>query len=63
MCIRDFNALDDDSLWELASGGNTDAETQLIENYSRLVRVCARPYFLAGGDSDDLIQEGMLGLL
>ena len=63
MCIRDFNALDDDSLWELASGGNTDAETQLIENYSRLVRVCARPYFLTGGDGEDLIQEGTFGLL
>ncbi len=63
MCISDFNALDDDSLWELASGGNTAAETQLIENYSRLVRVCARPYFLTGGDGEDLIQEGMLGLI
>ena len=31
--------------------------------YSRLVRICARPYFLAGGDSEDLIQEGMVGLL
>ena len=31
--------------------------------YNRLVRICARPYFLAGGDSEDLIQEGMLGLL
>ena len=31
--------------------------------YNRLVRVCARPYFLAGGDSEDLIQEGMVGLL
>ncbi|MBR2521090.1 MAG: sigma-70 family RNA polymerase sigma factor [Oscillospiraceae bacterium] len=28
-----------------------------------MVRACARPYFLAGGDSEDLIQEGMLGLL
>ena len=27
------------------------------------MRVCARPLFLAGGDSEDLIQEGMLGLL
>ena len=30
---------------------------------TRLVRACARPLFLAGGDSEDLIQEGMLGLL
>jgi len=27
------------------------------------VRACARPYFLAGGDSEDVIQEGMVGLL
>ena len=31
--------------------------------YARLVRICARPLFLAGGDSEDLIQEGMFGLL
>ena len=31
--------------------------------YGRLVRACARPLFLAGGDSEDLFQEGMLGLL
>ena len=28
-----------------------------------LCAACARPYFLAGGDSEDLLQEGMLGLL
>lgn len=28
-----------------------------------MVKRCARPYFLAGADNDDLIQEGMLGLL
>ena len=28
-----------------------------------LVRSCARPYFLAGGDSEDLLQEGMFGLI
>ena len=34
-----------------------------MERYMRLVRRCARPLFLAGGDSEDLIQEGMFGLL
>ena len=29
----------------------------------RLVRTCARPFFLAGGDSEDLTQEGMVGLI
>ena len=39
------------------------AEETLVSEYAWLVRACARPYFLAGGDSEDLIQEGMLGLL
>ena len=39
------------------------AEEALAEQYAWLVRACARPYYLSGGDSEDLIQEGMLGLL
>ena len=39
------------------------AEEALAERYARVVRMCARPYFLIGGDSEDLIQEGMIGLL
>ena len=46
-----------------AAAGDVDAEERIISEYSRVVRACARPYFLAGGDSEDLIQEGMLGLL
>ena len=38
-------------------------EEELVSKYTRLVRACARPYFLIGGDGEDLIQEGMLGLL
>ena len=53
----------DNDLWHLASVGDQNAEEILLKKYYRLVRVCARPYFLAGGDSEDLIQEGMLGLL
>ncbi|MDR2598736.1 MAG: sigma-70 family RNA polymerase sigma factor [Oscillospiraceae bacterium] len=45
------------------AGENPYAEETLVAEYSWLVRACARPYFLAGGDSEDLIQEGMLGLL
>ena len=53
----------DSALWIQASTGDPVAEEALVIKYSRLVRACARPYFLAGGDRDDLIQEGMLGLL
>ena len=53
----------DEMLCALAAGGDRVAEETLVIRYNRLVRVCARPYFLAGGDSEDLIQEGMMGLL
>ena len=34
----------------------------LIRRYTSFVRLKASSYFLAGGDSDDLIQEGLVGL-
>ena len=55
--------LSDDDLQSMAISGDRDAENTLVERYSHLVRACARPYFLAGGDGEDLIQEGMLGLI
>lgn len=57
------NPTADEALCSLAASGDRIAEEALVIRYNRLVRVCARPYFLAGGDSEDLIQEGMVGLL
>ena len=59
----DYAVLDDQALQMLAAEGDRDAEDALAERYLRLVRICARPLFLAGGDSEDLIQEGTFGLL
>lgn len=42
---------------------SNDAMRELIRRHSRLVRACARPLFLAGGDHEDLVQEGMIGLV
>ena len=53
----------DEALCGMAAAGDRVAEERLVIRYNRLVRMCARPYFLAGGDSEDLIQEGMVGLL
>lgn len=47
----------------LLSRGSHDAECELIKRYTQLVRASARPMFLAGGDHEDLVQEGMIGLL
>lgn len=53
----------DEELCALVSRGDRDAEELLVTRYYALVRSCARPLFLAGGDSEDLIQEGMFGLI
>ena len=53
----------DEKLWLGAVEGDAAAEEELIRRYQPLVRACARPFFLAGADSEDLLQEGLLGLL
>ncbi len=53
----------DELLCRSAAEGDRAAEEELVKRYLRTARVCARPYFLAGGDSEDLIQEAMFGLL
>jgi RNA polymerase sigma-H factor len=45
-----------------ARNGDQKALDELIRRYHGFVRLKASSYFLAGGDADDLIQEGMIGL-
>lgn len=60
---NDLSIRSDEVLCALVAQGSARAEEELVSRYARLVRICARPLFLAGGDSEDLIQEGMVGLL
>lgn len=53
----------DEELLAAAQAGDRAASDLLVRRYSRLVKTCARPYFLAGADTEDTIQEGMLGLI
>lgn len=53
----------DDQLVADAQAGNLDAEEMIIRKYGGLVRKKANLYFMAGSDVDDIIQEGMIGLL
>ena len=39
--------LTDETLCRLAASGDRVAEERLVMRYNRLVRMCARPYFLA----------------
>ena len=61
--ISQTSEYSDEELCRLTASGDRDAEEVLVKRYLRMVRVCARPYFLAGGDSEDLIQEATFGLL
>lgn len=61
--ISQTSEYSDEELCRLTASGDREAEEVLVKRYLRMVRVCARPYFLAGGDSEDLIQEATFGLL
>jgi RNA polymerase sporulation-specific sigma factor len=54
--------LDDHYLVALAKRGSADAYDRIIRRYRGFVRLKSSSYFLLGGDSEDLIQEGMVGL-
>lgn len=54
--------VEDGFLIALAKQGNADAYDRIVRRYYGFVRLKASSYFLAGGDSDDLIQEGLVGL-
>ncbi len=54
--------VEDGFLIALAKQGNADAYERLVRRYYGFVRLKASSYFLAGGDADDLIQEGLVGL-
>lgn len=60
--LTDYSQYPDAELLPLADA-SCEAMRELILRYTRLVRACARPLFLAGGDQEDLVQEGMIGLV
>ena len=52
----------DEALVKRAQGGDREATEKLLRRHMNLVLARARQFFLAGGDTDDLVQEGMIGL-
>ncbi|MBE7068567.1 MAG: sigma-70 family RNA polymerase sigma factor [Clostridiales bacterium] len=52
----------DEELVKLFQEGNKKAQEQLLLRYQKTVRSCARKFFLKGGETEDLIQVGMIGL-
>jgi RNA polymerase sporulation-specific sigma factor len=54
--------LEDLQLVLRARNGDSSAMDVLMRRYTGFVRLKASSYFLAGGDSEDLVQEGLIGL-
>ena len=52
----------DEELTVLARNGEKWATDELLHRYSGLVRSCARGFFMVGGETEDIWQEGMVGL-
>ena len=60
--LPDYESMTDEEIVEIARVGDIDAQEYLINKYKNYVRAKARTYFLLGGDKEDLIQEGMIGM-
>src|SRR5213075_798262 len=54
--------VEDGYLIALAKQGDPTAYDRIVRRYYGFVRLKASSYFLIGGDADDLIQEGLVGL-
>lgn len=57
-----YTEMTDDELILLAQSGDDIALETILVRYKPLVYKKSQPYYLAGGDDDDVIQEGLIGL-
>ncbi|AOV09039.1 RNA polymerase sporulation sigma factor SigH [Sporosarcina ureilytica] len=60
--VLDFTTLSDEDIVAIIHEGNADALDFLITKYRSFVWLKGRSYFLIGGDREDIVQEGMIGL-
>lgn len=59
---KNYETAKDEMLAQLAQNGDDAAQEYLLDKYKSLVRAKSRAYFLIGADTEDIIQEGMIGL-
>lgn len=60
--MKQYENVSDEELIARLKSGESGIEDYLMEKYKGMVKQKARAMFLIGGDNDDLIQEGMIGL-
>ena len=59
---KNYQQIKDEELVQMAQQGDDAAQEYLLDKYNSLVRAKSRAYFLIGADTEDIIQEGMIGL-
>lgn len=57
-----YNNFSDEELIKEIRLGNLEAQNYLLEKYRNLVSMKANKFFLIGAETDDMLQEGMIGL-
>ena len=60
--MKQYDGIKDEELISRFKNGDSEILDYLMEKYKNMVRKKARTMFLIGGENDDLIQEGMIGL-
>lgn len=58
-----FQACSDEELVRCARHGSLDAVEELLSRYRGMVEGKARVFFVAGAEAEDVVQEGMIGLV
>lgn len=61
--MNTYNKIPDEQLIHRLRNGEDEIMDYLMIKYKSMVRRKARAMYLIGGDNDDLIQEGMIGLI
>lgn len=59
---KNLENLTDEQLVKIAQSGDNEALEAILSRYKNLIYSKSKPYFLAGADDDDIIQEGFIGL-
>ena len=60
---NNVSVVSDDELVKKAKNGDQEAIEILVDRYKNCISLKTRTYFLRGADKEDIMQEGMIGLI
>jgi len=59
---NNYNVFTDEEMVRMAQEGSSTAAEHLIEKYKELAKIKSAKYYIIGGDKEDVVQEGMIGI-